>query len=158
MDMLAMAAAGIVAALCAVVVRQRTPEIAVALTAAACLLLLWNTLSPSSSLILHGSAEAMRTNAGSIFDPTFFSDMEFMTLLKRRLSFIGASASMVAAILARISSSRLPDMMASGVASITSSSAFLYSLLSAIYGIVHLLSAEGKGKYQEACCSSHFLP
>lgn len=44
MDMLAMAAAGIVAALCAVVVRQRTPEIAVALTAAACLLLLWNTL------------------------------------------------------------------------------------------------------------------
>ena len=42
--MLAMAAAGIVAALCAVVVRQRTPEIAVALTAAACLLLLWNTL------------------------------------------------------------------------------------------------------------------
>lgn len=42
--MLAMAAAGIVVALCAVVVRQRTPEIAVALTAAACLLLLWNTL------------------------------------------------------------------------------------------------------------------
>lgn len=42
--MLAMAAAGIVAALCAVVVRQRTPEIAVALTAAACLPLLWNTL------------------------------------------------------------------------------------------------------------------
>lgn len=44
MELLSLAVAGIVAALCAVVVRQRTPEIAFVLAAAACLLLLWNTL------------------------------------------------------------------------------------------------------------------
>ena len=44
MELLSLAAAGIVAALCAVVVRQRTPEIAFVLAAAACLVLLWNTL------------------------------------------------------------------------------------------------------------------
>ena len=44
MDMIALGAAGVVAALCAVVVRQKTPEIAVVLVAAACELLLWNTL------------------------------------------------------------------------------------------------------------------
>ena len=44
MDMIALGAAGVVAALCAVVVRQKTPEIAVVLVAAACVLLLWNTL------------------------------------------------------------------------------------------------------------------
>lgn len=44
MELLSLAAAGIVAALCAVVVRQRSPEIAFVLAAAACLLLLWNTL------------------------------------------------------------------------------------------------------------------
>ena len=43
MDMIALGAAGVVAALCAVVVRQKTPEIAVVLVAAACVLL-WNTL------------------------------------------------------------------------------------------------------------------
>ena len=40
MDMIALGAAGVVAALCAVVVRQKTPEIAVVLVAAACVLLL----------------------------------------------------------------------------------------------------------------------
>ncbi len=44
MDMLALAVAGVVAALFAVAVRQRTPEIAVLLGAAACLFLLWHTL------------------------------------------------------------------------------------------------------------------
>ena len=44
MELLSLAAAGIVAALCAVVVRQRAPEIAFVLAAAACLVLLWNTL------------------------------------------------------------------------------------------------------------------
>lgn len=44
MDMLALWCAGVAAALCAVVVRQRTPEIAVVLALAACVLLLWNTL------------------------------------------------------------------------------------------------------------------
>lgn len=44
MELLSLAAAGIVATLCAVVVRQRTPEIAFVLAAAACLMLLWNTL------------------------------------------------------------------------------------------------------------------
>ena len=44
MDMLALAAAGVAAAFCAVAVRQRTPEIAVVLAAAGCLLLLWHTL------------------------------------------------------------------------------------------------------------------
>ena len=44
MELLSLAAAGMVAALCAVVVRQRAPEIAFVLAAAACLLLLWNTL------------------------------------------------------------------------------------------------------------------
>ena len=39
-----MGAAGVAAALCAVVVRQKAPEIAVVLGAAACVLLLWNTL------------------------------------------------------------------------------------------------------------------
>lgn len=44
MDMIALGAAGVAAALCAVVVRQRAPEIAVILVTAACVLLLWNTL------------------------------------------------------------------------------------------------------------------
>lgn len=44
MDMIALGAAGVAAALCAVVVRQKAPEIAVVLGAAACVLLLWNTL------------------------------------------------------------------------------------------------------------------
>lgn len=44
MELLSLAAAGVVAALCAVVVRQRAPEIAFVLAAAACLVLLWNTL------------------------------------------------------------------------------------------------------------------
>ena len=44
MDMIAFAAAGVAAALCAVVVRQRSPEIAAVLALAACVLLLWNTL------------------------------------------------------------------------------------------------------------------
>ncbi len=44
MDMIAFAAAGVVAALCGVVVRQKSPEIAAVLALAACVLLLWNTL------------------------------------------------------------------------------------------------------------------
>ena len=44
MDMIAFAAAGVAAALCAVVVRQKSPEIAAVLALAACVLLLWNTL------------------------------------------------------------------------------------------------------------------
>ena len=39
-----MAALGMTAALCAVVVRQKTPELAALLILAACALLLWNTL------------------------------------------------------------------------------------------------------------------
>ena len=42
--MLPVAAAGVAAALCAVVVRQRAPEIALALALAACVVLLWHTL------------------------------------------------------------------------------------------------------------------
>lgn len=45
MDMLALGAVGVVAALFAVMVRQRAPEMALVLAMAACvLLLLWNTL------------------------------------------------------------------------------------------------------------------
>ncbi|MDO4517390.1 MAG: stage III sporulation AC/AD family protein [Bacillota bacterium] len=44
MDMMALAALGVTAALCAVVVRQKTPELAALLVLAACALLLWNTL------------------------------------------------------------------------------------------------------------------
>ncbi len=44
MDMMALAALGVTAALCAVVVRQKTPELAALLSLAACALLLWNTL------------------------------------------------------------------------------------------------------------------
>lgn len=44
MDMMALAALGVAAALCAVVVRQKTPELAALLGLAACALLLWNTL------------------------------------------------------------------------------------------------------------------
>jgi len=44
MDMMALAALGMTAALCAVVVRQKTPELAALLILAACALLLWNTL------------------------------------------------------------------------------------------------------------------
>ena len=44
MDLLPVAAAGVAAALCAVVVRQRAPEIALALALAACVVLLWHTL------------------------------------------------------------------------------------------------------------------
>lgn len=44
MDMIAFGAAGIAAALCAVVVRQRSPELALLLALSACVLLLWNTL------------------------------------------------------------------------------------------------------------------
>ncbi len=44
MDMTALAAAGITAALCGVVVRQKSPELAALLALAACVLLLWNTL------------------------------------------------------------------------------------------------------------------
>ena len=44
MDMMALAALGVAAALCAVVVRQKTPELAALLGLAACGLLLWNTL------------------------------------------------------------------------------------------------------------------
>ena len=44
MDMMALAALGVAAALCAVVVRQKTPEQAALLGLAACALLLWNTL------------------------------------------------------------------------------------------------------------------
>ena len=40
----AFAAAGVAAALCGVVVRQKSPEIAAVLALAACVLLLWNTL------------------------------------------------------------------------------------------------------------------
>lgn len=44
MDLLPVAAAGVAAALCAVVVRQRAPEIALGLALAACVVLLWHTL------------------------------------------------------------------------------------------------------------------
>ena len=44
MEWTALAAAGMAAALCAVVVRQRAPELAVLLTLAACVLLLGRTL------------------------------------------------------------------------------------------------------------------
>ena len=44
MDMLALGAVGVVAALFAVMVRQRAPEMALVLAMAACVLLLWNTL------------------------------------------------------------------------------------------------------------------
>lgn len=44
MDMMALAAVGVTAALCGVVVRQKAPELAAVLTLAACVLLLWNTL------------------------------------------------------------------------------------------------------------------
>lgn len=44
MDLLPVAAAGVAAALCAVVVRQKAPEIAEALALAACVVLLWQTL------------------------------------------------------------------------------------------------------------------
>ena len=44
MDMMALAALGVAAALCAVVVRQKTPDLADLLGLAACGLLLWNTL------------------------------------------------------------------------------------------------------------------
>ena len=41
---MALAAVGVTAALCGVVVRQKAPELAAVLTLAACVLLLWNTL------------------------------------------------------------------------------------------------------------------
>lgn len=44
MDMIALGALGVAAALCAVVVRQKAPEIAALLGLMACVLLLWNTL------------------------------------------------------------------------------------------------------------------
>ena len=44
MDMLALGAVGVVAALFAVMVRRRAPEMALVLAMAACVLLLWNTL------------------------------------------------------------------------------------------------------------------
>lgn len=44
MEMIGFGAAGVAAALCAVVVRQRSPEIALLLALSACVLLLWNTL------------------------------------------------------------------------------------------------------------------
>lgn len=44
MDMLSLAALGVTAALCAVVVRQKTPELAGLLSLAACALLLWELL------------------------------------------------------------------------------------------------------------------
>ena len=43
-ELFELAAAGVAAALCAVVVRQRAPEIALALALAACVVLLWHTL------------------------------------------------------------------------------------------------------------------
>lgn len=42
--MMALGALGVAAALCAVVVRQRAPELAVVLVMAGCVLLLWETL------------------------------------------------------------------------------------------------------------------
>lgn len=44
MDMMALAAAGMAAALCGVVVRQKSPELSILLVLTACVLLLWNTL------------------------------------------------------------------------------------------------------------------
>ena len=44
MDMMALGALGVAAALCAVVVRQKAPELAVVLVMAGCVLLLWETL------------------------------------------------------------------------------------------------------------------
>ncbi|MBR5533465.1 MAG: stage III sporulation protein AD [Ruminiclostridium sp.] len=44
MDMMALAAAGVAAALCGVVVRQKSPELSILLVLTACVLLLWNTL------------------------------------------------------------------------------------------------------------------
>lgn len=44
MDMMALAAAGIAAALCGVVVRQKAPELAALLVLTACVLILWNAL------------------------------------------------------------------------------------------------------------------
>ena len=44
MDMLALAAVGVAAAVCGVVLRQRTPELGLILSLAACVLLLWHTL------------------------------------------------------------------------------------------------------------------
>ena len=44
MYIMALAAVGVTAALCGVVVRQKAPELAAVLTLAACVLLLWNTL------------------------------------------------------------------------------------------------------------------
>lgn len=42
--MMALAAAGVAAALCGVVVRQKSPELSILLVLTACVLLLWNTL------------------------------------------------------------------------------------------------------------------
>lgn len=44
MDMLVLAAAGVVAALCGVTVRKHTPELGLLLVLTACALLLWNIL------------------------------------------------------------------------------------------------------------------
>ena len=44
MDITALAAAGMAAALCGVVVRQKSPELSILLVLTACVLLLWNTL------------------------------------------------------------------------------------------------------------------
>jgi stage III sporulation protein AD len=44
MDITALAAAGVAAALCALVVRQRSPELAMCLSLAGCVLLLWKVL------------------------------------------------------------------------------------------------------------------
>lgn len=44
MDMIAIGAAGVAAALCAVVVRQKAPELAALLGLTACVLLLWKAL------------------------------------------------------------------------------------------------------------------
>ena len=44
MDMMALGALGVAAALCAVVVRQKAPALAVVLVMAGCVLLLWETL------------------------------------------------------------------------------------------------------------------
>jgi stage III sporulation protein AD len=44
MDVTALAAVGVAAALCALVVRQRSPEVAMCLSLAGCVLLLWRVL------------------------------------------------------------------------------------------------------------------
>ena len=113
MDMMALAAVGVTAALCGVVVRQKAPELAAVLTLAACVLLLWNTLP---------LLETIRDVLTELADLAELSP----TILRPMLQTVGL------AVVTRLASSLCRDAGESALASVIETAGTVCALLVAV--------------------------